>query len=139
MSQLDSISMRDLQGLLSTVDGNMPTQRVLATIAYKQGDSKSRIAERHGVTWKTVDSWIDRFVQRPIEQAPYDDQRSGRPPKLAETERAALFEALQKQPTEFGYDSHEWVPELVADHVERKFGVTYSQRHIRRIMEETGL
>jgi transposase len=139
MNQLDTISIQDLHELLSTVDGNMPTQRVLATIAYKQGDSKSRIAERHGVTWKTIDGWIDRFVEQPIDQAPHDERRSGRPPKLVDAEREALFADLRKQPTEFGYDYQEWSPELVTHHVEKTFDVTYSQRHIRRIMKEVGL
>jgi len=50
MNQLDSVSMEELHELLSEVDKGIPTQRILAAIAYKQGDSKTRLAERHDVT-----------------------------------------------------------------------------------------
>ena len=37
------------------------------------------LAKRHGVVEKTIRNWLDRFEVGPIEQAPYDDPRSGRP------------------------------------------------------------
>lgn len=139
MSQLDSISMEELHELLSEVDEGTPTQRILAAIAYKQGDSKTQLAERHDVTWTTVDNWLNRFAEQPIEQAPYDKQRSGRPPKLTEEQRDVLFEELHDSPEEFGYDRQAWFPTLVYHHVKETFGVEYSLRHIRRLMGEAGL
>jgi transposase len=139
MNQLDSVSMEELHELLSEVDEGIPTQRILAAIAYKQGDSKTRLAERHDVTWKTVDNWLNRFAEQPIEQAPYDEQRSGRPPKLTEEQRDVLFEELHDSPEEFGYDRQAWFPTLVYHHVKEKFDVEYSLRHIRRLMDEAGL
>ena len=38
--------MEDLHELLAEVDEGVPTQRVLAAIAYKQGGSKTWLAER---------------------------------------------------------------------------------------------
>ncbi|MFB6300598.1 MAG: helix-turn-helix domain-containing protein [Halobacteriales archaeon] len=66
MGRLDRISMEELHELLAEVDEGTPTQRVLAAIAYKQGDSKTRLAERHDVTWKTVHSWLNRFASSTI-------------------------------------------------------------------------
>ena len=37
------------------------------------------LAKRHGVVEKTIRNWLDRFEVGPIEQAPYDDPRPGRP------------------------------------------------------------
>ena len=139
MSQLDSVSMEELHEILSEVDGRTPAQRILAAIAYKQGDSKTQLAERHDVTWTTVDNWLNRFAEQPIEQAPYDEQRSGRPPKLTEEQREALFKQLHESPEEFGYDRQAWFPTLVYHHVNEQFGAEYSLRHIRRLMGEAGL
>jgi len=139
MSQLDSVSMEELHELLSEVDERTPTQRILAAIAYKQGDSKTQLAERHDVTWTTVDNWLNRFAEQPIEQAPYDEQRSGRPPKLTEEQREVLFKQLHESPEEFGYDRQAWFPTLVYHHAKEQFGVEYSLRHIRRLMGEAGL
>ena len=136
MGQLESVSMEELHDLLSEVDEGTPTQRILAAIAYKQGDSKTRLAERHGVTWKTVDNWLDRFAEQPIVEAPYDERRPGRPPKLAEEQRNALLTDLHHSPDEFGYDSKTWFPILVSHHVKETFDIEYSLRHVRRLMDE---
>ena len=65
MGRLDHISMEELHELLAEVDEGTATQRVLAAIAYQQGDSKTRLAERHDVTWKTVHSWLNRSAEQP--------------------------------------------------------------------------
>jgi transposase len=113
--------MEEFHELLAEVDERTATQRVLAAIAYKQGDSKTRLAERHDVTWKTVHSWLNRFAEQPIEQAPYDEHRSGRPSKLSEEQREVLFDDLHRSPEEFGYDPKAWFPTLLAHHVKETF------------------
>ena len=139
MSRLEHISIKELHELLSEVGESTPTERILAAIAYKQGDSKTQLAERHDVTWKTVHSWLNRFAEQPIEQAPYDEHRSGRPAKLTDEQKEELFEDLHDLPEEFGYDRQVWFPVLVHHHVDEKFGVEYSLRHIRRLMNKAGL
>lgn len=139
MGRLEEVSMAELHEVLAAVDERTPAERILAAIAYKQGDSKSRLAERHDVSWKTVDSWLARFAERPVERAPYDEQRPGRPPKLTEEQRAALFRDLRKSPEAVGYDRQTWDPALVQRHVEETFGVEYSLRHVRRLLDEAGV
>lgn len=139
MGRLEHTSMEELHELLSEVDEGTPTERILAAIAYKQGDSKTRLAERHDVSWKTIQSWLNRFAEQPIEQAPYDEQRPGRPPKLTDEQQETLFDDLHDSPEAFGYDRQAWFPPLVQHHVKERFGVEYSLRHIRRLLGEAGL
>lgn len=139
MGRLEHVSIEELHELLSDVDESTPTERILAAIAYKQGDSKAKLAERHDVTWKTIHNWLDRFEERPIEKAPYDEHRSGRPAELTDEQRERLSEDLLASPEAFGYDRHEWFPALVHHHIEEKFGIEYSLRHVRRLMNEAGL
>lgn len=56
MRRLDRISMAELLELLAMGDEDALTQRILAAIAYKQGDSRAAIAKRHYMNWKTVDN-----------------------------------------------------------------------------------
>jgi transposase len=139
MGRLDEVSLDELQAQLGEADKKKPAERVLAAIAYKQGDSKEKLAERHDVCLKTIYNWLDRFREEPIEQAPYDDPRSGRPAKLTDEQKDELVADLHESPEDFGYDRQVWFPLLVYHHLQEKFDVEYSLVHIRRMMREAGL
>lgn len=139
MGRLDQVALDELQEQLREADEKKPVKRLLTAIAYKQGDSKDRLAERHGVSLKTIYNWLDRFEEQPIEQAPYDDPRSGRPAKLTDNEKDALIADLHESPEESGYDRQVWFPLLVYHHLREQYNVEYSLVHIRRMMREAGL
>lgn len=139
MGRLDNLSLEELHSQLEQTEGNTPTQRVLAAIGRKQGDKLDTLAERHNVAEKTIRNWLARFEDKPLPEAPYDEDRSGRPPKLSDSELNDLFEDLHESPAEFGFDREVWFPELVHQHVQQKFDVEYSLRHIYRLMDEAGL
>lgn len=139
MGRFDDISMDELQGLRENTTGEIPRERVLAAIARTQGDDIERLAERHGVVEKTIRNWLDRFVERPIEEAPYDDPRPGAPGKLGEDERERLFEDFNTRPTVLGYDRETWTSSLARHHIDNRFDVEYSERHARYLMERAEL
>ena len=139
MSQLDSVSVEELHELLSEVDERTPAQRILAAIAYKQGDSKTQLAERHDVTWTTVDNWLNRFAEQPIEQAPFDAPRPGGPAKIEGEERERLFEQLQQPPTKLGYDQQAWSAKLLIHHVKEEYDVEYHENYAYELLKEAGL
>lgn len=139
MDRLEDIPMEDLWQLLEDIDEGVPTQRVLAVIAAKQGDSTSRLAERHHVSQQTIRNWLSRFEARPLDDAPFDEPRAGRPRKLSDEEHEQLIEVLQQSPESAGLDRQAWFPRLVYHHLQSEYGVEYSLRHIRRLMHEAGL
>lgn len=139
MVRLEDIPKEDLWHLLDDIDGSVPTQRVLAVIGAKQGDSTSRLADRHNVSQQTIRNWLSRFENRPLDEAPFDDSRAGRPRKLTEEEQERLMAELQKSPESVGFDRQAWFPRLVYHHLQSEYGVEYSLRHIRRLMREASL
>jgi len=139
MGRLDDISLEELHELREQTEGEIPRERVLAAIGRKQGDEIETLAQRHGVVEKTIRNWLDRFAEEPIEQAPYDDPKPGRPSKLAEHEREELFEHLQKPPTELGYDQQAWSTKLLLHHIKDKYGIEYSGGHARKLMGKAEL
>lgn len=139
MKRLDGITIDDLWTQLAETEGKKPVQRVSTAIRYKQGESVEKLADRYGVCQKTVYNWLDRFDEQPIEQAPYDDDRSGRPPELTDKEHDEFIADLHNSPTAVGYDRQVWFPALARDHLKTTFSVEYSLRHIRRLMTEAGL
>lgn len=136
MNRLDDITLSDLQNQLEQTNGKVPIQRVLAAIGRKQGDTLGKLAEQHNVCEKTIRNWLDRFAEQPISQAPFDDDRSGRPAKLTESEYDEFISDLRESPAAVGYGCNSWSPALVSDHLKRSFEVEYSTRHVRRIMNE---
>jgi len=139
MGRLDDITLEELQDLRERTEGEVPRDRVLAAIGRKQGDKIATLAERHGVVKKTMRNWLDRFAEEPIEQAPYDAPKPGRPSKLEEHEREELFEQLQQPPTELGYEQQAWSTKLFLHHVQEEYGVEYSSGHARKLMAKAGL
>jgi transposase len=139
MSRLDDITPEELQELREQTEGEIPRERVLAAIGRKQGDELETLAERHGVVEKTIRNWLDRFAREPTEQAPYDDDRPGRPSKLDEEQREQFFEQLQQPPTELGYDQQAWSPGLLLHHVKEEYGVEYSEGHARKLLSKAEL
>jgi len=61
MDHLDEISVEKLQDALDNVEGNKPTQRLLAAITYKNGVAQTELAEWHGTGRRTIYSWLMRF------------------------------------------------------------------------------
>lgn len=139
MDRLNDVSLEELHEQLDETDGNVPTQRVLAAIGRKQGARLDELAERHNIAEKTVRNWLDRFAEEPLAEAPYDDDRSGRPAKLSSEEKEKLFEELHQPPIDLAYDREAWDPGLVQSHVAKKYDVDYSLRHIYRLMDEADL
>lgn len=134
MGRLDDVTLEELHDLREQTDGEIPRERVLAAIGRKQGDELETLAERHGVVEKTIRNWLDRFDEGPIDQAPYDEQRPGRPSKLDDEQRERLFAQLQDSPTELGYDQRSWSSTLLLQHVEEEYGVEYSEGHARKLL-----
>lgn len=139
MDHLDEIPIEELQRALDDVEGAKPTQRLLAAIAYKNGVTQTELAEWYGVERKTIYSWLKRLESGSIERAVVDDQRSGRPRKLSKELHERLEQTLHEPPTEVGYDTSAWTPELVRDYLAEMHDVQYSIPSCRRLMKEAGL
>lgn len=139
MIQLKDISLEDLRTQLAEVEGKAPTQRVETAIGRKLGLSTETLAELHDVSDQTIRNWLNRFKEQPIDQAPYDDPRSGRPSKLTDEEKTEFFADLHESPEEAGYDRQVWFPLLAYHHLMETYDVEYSLRHVYRLLDEAGL
>lgn len=139
MGRLDEITLSELHELKEETEGETPQERVLAAIGRKQGDTLDHLAERHNVAEKTIRNWLDRFAEKPLSEAPYDAERSGRPSKLSDEDYSSLIEDFQRSPEELGYDRQAWTSQLAVHHIEGEYGVEYTLRHTRNLMKEAGL
>ncbi|WP_144906696.1 IS630 family transposase [Halobellus captivus] len=140
MDHLDEISVKELQDALDNVDGNKPTQRLLAAIAYKNGVTQTELAEWHDTGRRTIYSWLKRLdTDESLEQAVTDDKRTGRKRKLSDPEQKNFQETVHEPPEKAGIDAPAWTPALVQEYLEETYGVEYSIPSCRRLLKEAGL
>jgi transposase len=142
MAHLEEIAADDLRQILAEVEGKQATQRVMVGLNYKNGQTQAELAEIYGVTEKTIYNWLcrlDRLADEPVEEVVYDDDRSGRPPKLTDAEHERLEEVLLQSPTEVDYNAPAWTPALAQRYIAETFDVDYCIRQVRNLMTEAGL
>lgn len=94
------------------------------------GDSVTEAASRVGVTQPTASRWTDRWNEHGVDGL-RPDFGGGRPPKLSQREREQLQEVLNRhQPL---------TTEHVHQLIEEGFGVSYSRRHVPRLLDKLGI
>jgi len=137
MPHLESISIGTLRSELRRADSAKAAQRLMITIAYKDGVSQTELARRYGYARKTIYNWLTRLERSPLPEGLEDDPRPGRPPRLDETDRRRLADHLRGESSAFGYDASEWTPELVRRHVAETFDVRYTVRSAGRLLKRS--
>lgn len=136
MGKLDDVPADRLREELAAAGSAKAAMRVMVALAYKDAVPVATLAERYGIATSTLYYWLDRFEQRPVDDAAHDDDRPGRPSKLADEERAAVAAATAEPPTAVGFDASAWSPELLQRYVEEEFGTTYSADYLRTRFDE---
>lgn len=95
-----------------------------------RGDSVSEAANRIGVSQPTGSRWIEAWNEDGIAGLE-PDFGGGRPPKLDEDERERLAELLKgHQPL---------MTKQIQRLLEEGFDITYSQRHLSRLLKDLGM
>lgn len=138
MARLEDIAVEELERALETATTKTETKRLIAAIIYKRGPSVPMIAEWLGIRDQTIYTWFDRLETEPLEQALQERARSGRPAKLTDSDREEFLRTVQRSPREVGYDHPTWTAAVAQRFLEEEFDVTYSRRHVQRLLETAG-
>jgi transposase len=136
MNKLANVDTDALQAALDAASDPKAVKRLMIALAYADGVRVETLSERYDIPRATVYSWLDRFEHQSISDAIEDESRPGRPSKLDASQRERLSDELARSPTELGYDTSEWMPELAQHHIEQEYGITYSLGYVRRLLRE---
>jgi transposase len=144
MAKLDHLSVKQLHDALKHIEDKRAIQRILAAISYKDGVTQQTLADRHGVSRKTIYSWMNRFSTESLEnttiaQAATDEDRPGRPRRLSTEQQSELDRQLHEPPTEAGINAPAWTPALLHQHLRDTFDVEYPRPSCRQFLKEAGL
>lgn len=137
MARLEDLPLAALRDQLEEFDEHRPMRRLLAAVIYKQGPSVPTIADWFDVRAATVYAWFDRLeAEADLGSAVRDRPRPGRPTRLSGDDRREFLATLGESPEDAGYDARAWTPGLARDHLRDSYGVEYSLRHVRRLLDE---
>jgi len=73
-------------------------KRLIAAREYREGLSPAEIHAKYGWYEQTIYGWLNRFEEREFEDALYDDDRPGHPPKLSDDQFQQVAETLHNSP-----------------------------------------
>ena len=102
-----------------------------------RGYSVQHIQEIQQITHVTVYKWLDRF-EADGPAGLYDEDRSGRPPKMDDEAMQVLAAAVEQSPTGLGYNFTTWTLPLLVSHLEQQLGLTVSTETIRQALDDLG-
>jgi transposase len=136
MDKLADVSADALRSALEDVESAKAAKRLMVALDYKDDVSVAVLTDRYGIPRSTLYYWLDRFEEQSLADAIEDEPRPGRPPRLTDAARESLRTDLAADPTTQGYAEEAWSPELVQQHIEREYGVSYSTGHVRRLLRE---
>jgi transposase len=112
-------------------------RRNLAINLLDQGMQPAAVAKAMNVDPQTVRAWRRAYRARG-RGALASRKPSGRPARLTFEQRLQLSEMLLKTPLQCGFGRYLWTQQLIADLVQREFGVSYHHDHIGVILQQIG-
>jgi len=111
-------------------------RRLRAGRLLQRGVAQAEVARRVGVTRTTVSQWDARLETGGM--AALKSRPRGRPSELAEAQRRELMRALTRGALAEGFPTDLWTLPRVGQLIERRFGRSYSESQVWRILVSLG-
>lgn len=112
-------------------------RRFEAIRLWEKGLQQTEVARRLKVVRQTVARWVQQYRaggKDRLRQA----GRAGRKPLLTGQDRQRLTEFLLQGPESLGYETPLWTCPRVAHLIEQKFGITYHEGHVWKVLVGLG-
>lgn len=117
-------------------------RRAQALLWLDDGDGVEEVAERLGVTRRTIYYWVERFEsndERDLYQRLADAARSGRPPTAQGIIDTLIDEVIEMDPRQWGYRSTVWTAPLLRRYLSECHQVEVGQRSVSYALERLDL
>ncbi len=126
-----------LQDEIRRNDASRYDHRLHGVLLVAQGITCPRVAQLLGDAHHTVVNWVQRFESEGLAGLA-EGQRSGRPSRLDEDQRAKVEAALRTDPEQFGLHTHLWDGPTLAQFLEQELGVQLKVRQCQRLFRQLG-
>ena len=122
---LEGYTIENLERIRKSLSRDKPRLRVHAAMLRKKGKSCREIGETLGENTQTIYEWLRRLEEGGLCRI-YDAPSTGRLCKLSNDEQNRLAITIQNSPRDMGYSRDTWTSRILAEHVEKEMGQTYS-------------
>ena len=112
-------------------------KRLQAVVLNSEGRTSGDLAGILKAPRSKVSEWLARYQAHGV-AALLEGYRSGRPPRLSESQHRRLGDLLDSGPVAYGLDSGIWTSPMIAWVIEEEFGVAYHPGHVRKLLHGLG-
>lgn len=112
-------------------------RRLLALALVLEGATRTAAARAAGMDRQTLRDWVHRYNAEGVEGL-CDRPRSGRPPRLSESQLSELAGLVEAGPDPARDGVVRWRCVDLQGEIERRFEVALSERHVGRLLKRLG-
>lgn len=112
-------------------------RRGRAVLGYIEGRSVIELAAEAGVTRGSVNRWLQWYEAMGV-RGLVTGKAPGPTPKLSEEHQDELGAWIEAGPQAAGFTSGVWTGPMLADFIEKRFGVRYHNHHVPRLLHKLG-
>ena len=129
---------REQDAIPTTFTDWREARRFRAWALHEDGWRQVRIAEALGVSEGAVSQWFAAVREAGVPALLSDPGKRGPPPKLSEDDLRQLAEYLSRGAEAYEFRGAVWTRARVGKVIEKEFGVTFSARHVGRLLKQIG-
>lgn len=111
--------------------------RLHGLLLVSTGRSCSEVGALFGEAATTVQRWVRRFEESGFAGL-REGERTGRPRSLDERSWRRIEADLRKSPDAFGMQANLWDGPVLAEHLQRNYGITLGVRQCQRMFKQMG-
>lgn len=117
--ELSNSDVEYLQSLVRQTIQAQVVERAKMLLYKAQGESNKAIAERLDVNIKTVNLCINKFKNKGVSGALFDEQRKGRPVEITDDAVAWIINVACQRPADLGYSQEMWTLKNLHQHIQK--------------------
>lgn len=122
----------------SESDGDVAAwKRAKGVLGYIKGKRVIELCEQLEVVRGSVNQWLRWYETRGVEGL-RTRKAPGGVPRLSEAQRAELSTIVEAGPQQAGFTSGMWTGPMIGDLIRARFGVSYHNHHIPRLLHQLG-
>ena len=137
--QIQRSNATEIKKLLNTNDAYAVGIRLYMVYLVALGYSSRRLSELHNISFKQITNWVHRFEKEGVEGLK-DKKGRGRRSNLSDEQLERIKSlVINEKPSDYGYQSVKWTGPLLAQWIDKEYGLTYQKAQVYNLLEKVGI
>jgi transposase len=137
--QIQRSDATEIKKLLNTNDAYTVGIRLYMVYLVALGYSSRRLSELHNISFKQITNWVHRFEKEGVEGLK-DKKGRGRRSNLSDEQLERIKSlVINEKPSDYGYQSVKWTGPLLAQWIDKEYGLTYQKAQVYNLLEKLGI